>query len=815
MPSKGIARLVGLIVLLSACTSDKEKSDGVTISGRVFVAGKATALPNVEVVLPDGSRTKSGEQGAFSAQSKSGKSVTVETAGYAPVSKPAPQGTGYLELYAKPTDAKKTLQGSQGGEVTSDKGGKVNVPAGAFTSKAGKVPTEAAVELALPDPRKSTDLPSLPGDFDARKGGKAGKVSTESPLYLSAKDAGKSLEVADGKEIEASFPARRAGGPSNATLFYFNNETQEWEARGEAPRSKNKALDATYDVKLDALGWWAVGEFYDRLSCVRACVVDADGKAAPFARAVATGIDHFTQLSAYAGDDGCFALAVRTSAQVSLTVQTRTGFVPARVVTTASEAIDVAEDPGDCQDLGELKLEPQKVKDCPLGLEKCDGACVDVLNDAANCGACGDRCGGTEGREQSCIAGECNCPRGFTTCRADAELVHCALEESDVENCGGCSIACAEGEVCSAGRCSGEGETTPDGGMDAGSSDGSVPAESCFPDGIATAACQECATSSCCSTCTGGCPALVACAYTRCTNPRECPVAQLCPDEADTESLAAFQTFVSCTNETCGSLCEVKPDAGMPDGGPGQRMCQVVQVSPTGCTAQSEVCLGVSFRVQCTLGASTTVYDWRVGTPSNDACSVGCYVNNAAVAGTCAYGTNLCEDPQIATVPCDPECSFPLDVPRPPKFEPPPPHVPVDAGPVDPQTTPGNDSAGTVSCGGDATAETPCTLSGGDTCCIGADGVSASCSATVCPITRQALCDGPEDCSAGQTCCITDDELNTSEPVRTQCLGQCPPSTPDVIVSTACHQTSHCPGGTICVRDPLSVRQYWGTCVAQ
>jgi hypothetical protein len=790
------------MVLLGACSSNKEASTNVKISGRVFEAGKATAIANLSVVMPDGTRTKSDGEGDFTSQSKSGKSVRIEGEGYAPTSKPAPKGDGYLELYAKATDAKENLQPSKGGEVSSNKGGKVNVPSNAFTSKEGKDPEEAIVELAVVDARKSTDLPSLPGDFDARKGSKSGKVSAESPMYLTAKDGGKSLDVAKGKSLEASFPARRAG--SNATLFHFDEDKQEWQSRGEAPRSKNKAGESSYEVQLDALGWWTVGEFYDRLTCVRACVVGDDDKPAPFARAVATGIDHFTQLASYAGEDGCFALTVRASAQVSLTVQARDGYVPARVLKTSDEEIDLARDASDCQDLGELVLIAHKVNRCPQGLGRCNDACVDVSNDSDSCGRCGVTCGGTEGRELSCIAGECGCPLGSTECNGGVGLAHCALRSSDVENCGGCGIACAEGEQCRDGVCSGEGGETDagtDAGMDGGIDAGS--AASCFPAGVSTPACELCS-GTCCETCTGACPLLLACAYEKCRDPRECALAQLCPNEATPEAMTSLQAFLSCTSSTCGSICETPTS----DGGPTVRSCSVIPITTQQCDA-GPTCLGASRRIQCSDGTTTTTYDWRVTGPVNSQCSVLCQINDMPTGSACTYAPNVCGDPDVTTVPCDPGCVFPSDIAVPPFGLP----LPTSDAGVDPQTTPGNDTAGTVSCGGDATSEVPCVINPSQACCMAGQATATCTSSTGCVSTTQAVCDGPEDCTTGEVCCISDDGAMVS--VRTQCLAQCPPSAGEIVVSVACHVDSDCPTTFMCIRDPGSVRQFWGTCVSK
>jgi hypothetical protein len=44
---------------------------------------------------------------------------------------------------------------------------------------------------------------------------------------------------------------------------------------------------------------------------------------------------------------------------------------------------------------------------CPLSLLECNGACVDPLNDADNCGACGNVCA----NGALCGGGTCEPPR--------------------------------------------------------------------------------------------------------------------------------------------------------------------------------------------------------------------------------------------------------------------------------------------------------------------------------------------------------------------------------------------------------------------
>jgi len=89
---------------------------------------------------------------------------------------------------------------------------------------------------------------------------------------------------------------------------------------------------------------------------------------------------------------------------------------------------------------------------CPDGQELCDGSCTDVMNDVANCGSCGNHCGGGEipvGHAWGCSAGQCEliCADDADYCGSD-----CTDFAWDANNCGSCGNVCASG-VCCGGVC--------------------------------------------------------------------------------------------------------------------------------------------------------------------------------------------------------------------------------------------------------------------------------------------------------------------------------------------------------------------------
>ena len=84
--------------------------------------------------------------------------------------------------------------------------------------------------------------------------------------------------------------------------------------------------------------------------------------------------------------------------------------------------------------------------ECTGGSSQCGDTCVVLGRDRENCGACGTKCADGE----LCSAGKCGntCTGGAVKC-ADK----CADLKIDPANCGQCMNACAPGMVCSVGKC--------------------------------------------------------------------------------------------------------------------------------------------------------------------------------------------------------------------------------------------------------------------------------------------------------------------------------------------------------------------------
>jgi Pectate lyase/Stigma-specific protein, Stig1 len=86
--------------------------------------------------------------------------------------------------------------------------------------------------------------------------------------------------------------------------------------------------------------------------------------------------------------------------------------------------------------------------ECDDDEDLCAGKCVDLEEDAKNCGSCGKACG----NQQECNSGECECTGDLELC-SNA----CVNPDTDEQNCGGCGKKCSSGQTCESGTCTGGG----------------------------------------------------------------------------------------------------------------------------------------------------------------------------------------------------------------------------------------------------------------------------------------------------------------------------------------------------------------------
>ena len=91
-----------------------------------------------------------------------------------------------------------------------------------------------------------------------------------------------------------------------------------------------------------------------------------------------------------------------------------------------------------------------KEPECLAGSVACDGTCVRLKTDGANCGACGSACAAGAVCSNGTCAATCAAP--LATC-GQGDQAYCGDTANDPANCGGCGVGCPAGQLCSGGTC--------------------------------------------------------------------------------------------------------------------------------------------------------------------------------------------------------------------------------------------------------------------------------------------------------------------------------------------------------------------------
>ncbi|MFT3922805.1 MAG: hypothetical protein QM778_09740 [Myxococcales bacterium] len=364
-----------------------------SLRGRAFSSDTGKPLTDALVTIGGSSGNSDGE-GAFTlsySSSAKDRDLQVNAKEYAPVRKSVPAGDGYVEVFAKSIDAKETVAPDKDGVVKSDKGASLEIKAGSLETKDGKSPKEIELAVAAPDAKRATDLDALPGDFAAKQGDVIGKVSASAPVYIDASEKGQELNLKAGQKANVTLPASGKKKAAQPTLYRFDEVLGLWLEAGPAVEGLDGDGLPVFSAEVDRFGWFTVGTFIGELSCIRTCVVHENQTPVPFARAVVTGVDLFTQSVAFAGADGCLALSVPANARLTLSVQSEGARAAPQVVqsTTGGNAAQ----PDTCLQLPPVVLAASQPSTCPLGFASCGDSCVDIARDPANCGGCGQSCG--------------------------------------------------------------------------------------------------------------------------------------------------------------------------------------------------------------------------------------------------------------------------------------------------------------------------------------------------------------------------------------------------------------------------------------
>ncbi|HVU00601.1 MAG TPA: kelch repeat-containing protein [Polyangiaceae bacterium] len=450
------------------------------------------------------------------------------------------------------------------------------------------------------------------------------------------------------------------------------------------------------------------------------------------------------------------------------------------------------------EDGGTDALVPDPCARCASTETCCDGRCVDLRFDQANCRACGRGCPGTTCDNSSCTN---TCAQGFVDCNrnvVDGCEVNAAV---DPENCGNCGIACGFQLECAGGNCVCPEHTADcDGLKDNGcETDTSSNGQSCGQCGVTCGANQVCVGGACvCATGFDDCNHLA--------------------DDGCEASLAADSTCGSCSvdcgdNGAClaGGTCGCKTGfLDCDDTVPG---CETSANDPKhcgsctkSCSAAAPSCDGKTCGVGCGTGTAcgASCVDTKTDPLNCGGCGNAVGKNRICVAGkpACASGfidcdgvasdceTNSQTDANhcgVCGTACKPGavCSAGACTCSP--------ATPNDCGGAcrqccsDAQCSDGNSCTADTCAGGVCISGTVC--AGGGKCCAGA-GCFACCS------------DG--DCGAGQVCsgnqCIT----LTCVPPQIPCGNQCVSPATDARNCGACG--NDCGAGRTCAASSCTPR---------
>jgi hypothetical protein len=173
---------------------------------------------------------------------------------------------------------------------------------------------------------------------------------------------------------------------------------------------------------------------------------------------------------------------------------------------------------------------------CPTGQLLCDGVCTNPKLDPQHCGGCTTACAAGE----VCASGACvvACPVGLTSCGGG-----CTNTAYDPQHCGDCATACAAGEVCAAGAC---GVACPAGFTDCSGACVDVNRDELHC-GNCTTSCntgETCAAGSCMLICPPGQTNCSGACTNTATDPKHCGS---CPNACDAGEV--------CVNGACASFC--------------------------------------------------------------------------------------------------------------------------------------------------------------------------------------------------------------------------------------------------------------------
>jgi len=439
---------------LSACVCgakpDGSSGDGSMpaasqLKGRVFDAESGRAIDSAELKAESGETTKSDAKGNFELPSKQEPgSVAVSKKNYAESVKAAPKKGGYMEVFIKDVDKTQDFDAEEGVKVSLKSGASIDIPPGAVKDAKGKaVKGTVTLHLSDVDGADRKQGAALPGDLKGESkdlDGKItkGRVGIHRALEITIVDKdGKSLSVGKEDKVTAEFPDKGADSPAESRGFTFDKKKATWVEEGKVKRTVNDKGQHVYVKDIDHLSWHAYGDFFDVLTCIKTCVTDGDKKPLPGAQVWVVGSSFPGVESLFTGEDGCAFGAAPVKQGIVLVAQNDGGVSKAAKFVTGNSEQNSVDNPDQCGKPDVLVIGDATPSACPAGFTECDKACTDLATDPNHCGKCGDACGGTDGREESCNAGSCGCPEGESRCVSGGNVA-CTNLKTDPQNCGEC-----------------------------------------------------------------------------------------------------------------------------------------------------------------------------------------------------------------------------------------------------------------------------------------------------------------------------------------------------------------------------------------
>jgi len=240
----------------------------------------------------------------------------------------------------------------------------------------------------------------------------------------------------------------------------------------------------------------------------------------------------------------------------------------------------------------------------------CDGLCVKTETDEENCGSCSNACAAAE----RCVDGVCAalaCASGETMCGTS-----CVVTTSDNTNCGSCGNACAAGEMCTASVCQ---------------SDCAAPNQRCMVDTM-TVCLDTSSDDANCGACGDACPAGQTCAGSVCgCDDARTACGATCVD-AETDVANCGVCGRACS---AGEICRTgscRCDTGLTDCAAG---CVNTRTDNANCGTCGMACPSGQ---SCSDGACSSVC---AGMPGTIFCAGAC-VNSSTSAMHCGGCGNVC-----------------------------------------------------------------------------------------------------------------------------------------------------------------------------